>query len=80
MSESSRLSFLPPPMVVNQALADRWLGKQVRVDAERAGLLKPCCRKQGKRDSVFYAFKDLLEVGEKMAAGAYPGQKKGEAA
>jgi hypothetical protein len=67
------MTLLPAPEHVTQADADALLHKQVRVDAERAGWLRPCAQKPGHRRSLFYRTFDVREVSRRISEGEYPG-------
>ena len=73
---AKRKALFPPPAHMTQSEAIEFLRRQVFEDASSSGWLKPCARKEGRgRDSVFYAFRDVLEVSERIAAGEYPGKE-----
>ncbi|WP_395739325.1 hypothetical protein [Prosthecobacter sp.] len=75
---AKRASLFPTPPVMKQSQVIDWLGRQVFEDACAAGWLKSCVRKPGRgKDTVFYAFADVNEVGLRMAAGEYPTTKEG---
>lgn len=69
-----RKALFPPPAHMSQAEAIEYLKRQVFEDALKAGWLRECARKPGG-GSVFYAFRDVMEVSERIANREYPGTK-----
>lgn len=75
-AKTTRKSLFPPPAHMAQSEVIDYLRRQVFEDATAEGWLKPCVRKEGRgRDSVFYAFRDVQEVSQRIAAGEYPGKE-----
>ena len=75
-AKAARKSLFPPPAHMAQSEVIDYLRRQVFEDATAEGWLKPCVRKEGRgRDSVFYAFRDVQEVSQRIAAGEYPGKE-----
>jgi len=70
---AKRKQLFPTPAHMSQSEVIEYLRRQIFEDAMACGWLKPCARKEGRgRDSVFYAFRDVQEVSERIAAGEYP--------
>lgn len=75
-AKAVRKLLFPPPAHMAQSEVIEYLRRQVFEDATAEGWLKPCVRKEGRgRDSVFYAFRDVQEVSQRIAAGEYPGKE-----
>ena len=73
-----RKALFPPPAHMAQSEVIEFLRRQVFEDALRGGWLRPCVRKEGRgRDSVFFAFRDVQEVSERIASGEYPAARGG---
>ena len=66
-----RKALFPPPAHMAQAEVIEYLKRQVFEDALEAGWLRECARKP-EGGSVFYAFREVQEVSERIARGEYP--------
>jgi hypothetical protein len=69
---SLRDTLLVKPRIMSQTEADAFLTRRIREGAERVGWLKPCARREGKRDSVYYAVEDLRSVEDRVIKGELP--------
>lgn len=72
-----RKSLFPVPAHMTQSEAIDFLKRQVFEDAVAVGWLKPCARsKPSGKATVFYAFADVQDVSQRIAASEYPTRKE----
>lgn len=67
-----RDTVLPRARIMTQTEVDAVLTQVIRKGAVKAGWIAPCARREGGRDSVYYATADVREVEDRVLRGELP--------